>query len=196
MIHKRYWFWDKRTNLLNQVRTFVDYTDPSINRTSASLEIKDIESGIANNFTIETSDTGNYTWLEGDDFKIADDDTDRQVAEAIAAAVNDTANFTADAVTGNPGNCFVYIHYTASGYLTDAYSGDTNAWQFYSVNASNNTIRTIYETDSGAIKSQPFFSNRDGFIHFYVADGSGQFDIDPYKSGQPTEDIYYEQFTP
>lgn len=195
MLKKRYFFWNKRTKLLNQVRVFCDYTDGTTNRTSASLEIKDISAGTADSFTIETSDTGNYTWTEGSGQDFIIGDTDRQTAENIASAINSTANFAATAITGKPGNCFVYVNYTATGYLTSAYSGNTSAWAFYEVNDTNKIIRTVYESD-GSVKPQPFFSNRDGWIAFYVSDGSGKYDLDVYKDGSPIDPQYYEELTP
>lgn len=195
MIRRRFFFWDKRTNLIHLMRVFVDHSDPSANRTSAALEIKDIGQGSGDSFTIETSDTGNYTWTAGSDFSLTDND--RTTAEAIAEAINTTANFTASAVTGKPGNSFVYIHYAASGYLTSAYSGDTGAWGFYEVNANNGTIKTVHADEAGStVKTQPFFSNRDGFISFWVADGSGDFDLDPYKDAVPVDETYFTHITP
>lgn len=194
MIHKKHFFWDKRINLIDQVRVFVDYSDPEANRSSAALEMVDIDQGSGDTITIETSDSGDYIWEEGVDFSLTD--KERTTAEAIAEAINSTSDFTASAVTGYPGNSFVYIHYTASGHISDAYSGDTGAWEFYEVNASNGTIRTVYSTDSEAIKTQPFFSNREGFVGFYVADGSGKYDLDPWKSGVPMDETYFQEFTP
>jgi len=194
MIKKRYWFWNKRTKLLHQVRVFVDYSDPTTNRSSAALEIKDVSAGSGDSVTVETSDTGNYTWTEGTDFSATSEN--RTTAEAIAEAINATTNFTASAVTGHPGNSFVYIHYTASGHIDSAYSGDTGAWEFYEVNASNGTIRTVYADDTSTVKTQPFFSNRDGYVNFWVAAGSGEYDLDPYKSGEPVDETYFNYITP
>ncbi len=194
MNRQRFWFWDKRTKLLNEVRVVVDFTDPSTNRSSATLEVKDVSQGANDTITIETSDTGNYTWTEGTDFTATS--KERTTAEAIAEAINDTTNFTAEALTGHPDNIFVYVHYTASGHITSAYSEDTGAWAFYEVNATNGTIRTVYADDSSTIQAQPLFTNKDGFLSFWLADGSGKFDLDPYKGGVPRDETYYTSYTP
>jgi len=179
--------------VIANVRIIVDYNAAGDDRIAALLEIKDYSEGSGNTITIDPSDAAATVWTEGSDFNAAT--SNAVTAENIATAINGTANYTASATaTGQDGNPFVSVVYTAGGHIDSASSNDTNAWEFYTVNSTSGAIAKIASDDSGTIRHQPIFANSSGLFDFYI-NAPVDIDLTPYKSGYNFNTSYCTDIT-
>lgn len=185
--------WKKYTNkttdrfgkVMGNVRIIVDYhedegSDP---RSAGLLEVKDYTLGTDDSITLNPSDQNSITLTEGSDFTA--ETSDEVTAQNIASAINSLSNFNSSA-----DGIWVSLVYSSDN-LTNLSSDDTDAWAFYTINATNGTIMQVASDDSGSVKHQPLWTDSDGFVWAYI-DRPAYVDFRLHKSGKPTDDTRTE----
>lgn len=184
---------DRWGGVIGSVKIIVDYNSSSADRIAALLEIKDWNAGADDTITIDPSDASSTTWTEGEEFNATS--SNNTTAENIAAAIDSTTDYTAsETATGASGNPYVSIVYTAGGHIDSLSSSNTSAWDFYTLNATNDAIIKLASDDGGTIKHQPIFTNSNGQFYFYV-DAPVDIDIYADKDGKTFDNDFTTDIT-
>lgn len=185
--------WRKYTNKattdsgssLASVRIIFDYyadenTKP---RKGALLKVKDYTLGVGDSITLNPSDVAAKQLVEGANF--AAESSDAKTAENIATAISGVSGFDAKAKTGYEDGPWVSVYYNPNT-LTNMSSNDTAAWDWWTKNATNGTIMSVAQGNTGIIKHQPVYSDSHGFFWAFL-DAPVTFDVAPQKSGYPVD---------
>lgn len=191
----REFYWTRYTNVvrdgkgdvLKNVRVIIDYHSSTKARQSALLQVTDFTKGSGDTVSINPVGSGAKTWTEGADFLAKINNT--ETARNIANAINGTGNFVASNITDQDGNPQPYVSVNYPSELSEASSGDNNAWSFYTINSSNGLIAKLASDENGTVKHQPLYTTVDGFFSFYV-NAPIEVDINMNKSGYTFNSSY------
>lgn len=185
--------WRKYTNKaetdsgssLASVRIIFDYheDDSTEPRKGALLQVKDYTLGSGDSITINPSDASSTQLVEGSDFTSTTSNS--KTAENIATAISGVSGFDAKAEAGYEDGPWVSVYYDPDT-LTNMSSDDTDAWEWWTKNATNGTIMAVAQDSTGTVKHQPIYSDSHGFFSAYL-NAPVTFDVAPQKSGYPVD---------
>lgn len=185
--------WRKYTNKaetdngssLASVRIIFDYhaDDSTEPRKGALLEVKDYTLGSGDSITLNPSDVALTQLVEGTDFTATT--SNAKTAENIATAIGGVSGFDAKAEAGYEGGPWVSVYYNPAT-LTNMSSDDTAAWEWWTKNATNGTIMSVAQDNTGTVKHQPIYSDTHGLFSAFL-NAPVTFDVTPEKSGYPVD---------
>ena len=183
---------DRHGSVLANVRIIVDYNSSTVERSSLLLEVKDWSNGGGDTLSVTASNADDFTLTEGTDFTA--EESNAKTAENIATAVGNITNYTALATgTGSGGYPFVSIYYS-NGHIDGTLTGDSSAWDWYTINGANGGIARLSSSTTPTTKPQPIYTNSDGLFQFYI-DAPIDIDILASKSGKTFDNTYTEDIT-